>query len=118
MIDWNQGMAFPRLPSDLAAITWAKQLCAHVMQVTQKSPKAFRSMYVSRMQNLALDVAERLLRANEVYVHRSDGRALERRLELQHKASTSLKLLVYVAEISLQQGCLLMTHLPCPSESK
>ena len=44
--------------SDLIVITKAKELCAYVMTVTQKSPKHFRFTFVTRMQNLSLDVVE------------------------------------------------------------
>lgn len=94
--------------SDLAVITRAKRLCSYVMTVTQKSPKAFRFTFVSRLQNLALDVVECLFRANETFVTAGDSAATSRRLELQHQASTSLKMLVYIAEMAAQQGCLLM----------
>lgn len=96
-----------RPPSDLAVITKAKQLCLYVMQITEKSPKRFRFTFVSRMQNLALDVVENLFRANEVFVSKGDDAALARRFRLQHDASTSLKMLVYVAEMAASQGCIL-----------
>lgn len=95
-----------RPPSDLAVITKTKQLCLYVMQVTEKSPKRFRFTFVSRMQNLALDVVEDLFRANETFVSKGDETALARRLELQHEASTSLKMLVYVAEMAMGQDCI------------
>ena len=95
-------------PADLAVITRAKALCAYVMEATQKSPKAYRFTFTSRMQNLALDVVEQLFRANEVYVARGDADALSRRHAYQHEASVSLKMLVYVAEMALSQGALTM----------
>ena len=50
--------------SELIVITKAKELCSYVMTVTQKSPKHFRFTFVTRMQNLSLDVIENLYRAN------------------------------------------------------
>jgi hypothetical protein len=97
-----------RPPSDLAVITRAKALCSYVMQVTQKSPKAFRFTFTSRLQNLSLDVVEQLFRANEVFLRAGDAQSLARRSALQHEASTSLKMLVYVAEMAAAQGCLLL----------
>ena len=44
--------------SELIVITKAKELCSYVMTVTQKSPKHFRFTFVTRMQNLSLDVIE------------------------------------------------------------
>ena len=46
--------------SELMVITKAKELCAYVMTVTQKSPKHFRFTFVTRMQNLSLDVIENI----------------------------------------------------------
>ena len=101
-------IATRRPASDLAVLVQAKALCAYVMQVTQKSPKAYRFTFVSRLQNLALDVVENLFRANEVFVCPGDTEALATRLGLQHEASTSLKMLVYVTEMAMTQGCVLM----------
>ena len=97
-----------RPPSELAVISRAKQLCSYVMDATQKSPKAFRFTFVTRMQNLALDVVEQLFRANEVFVAADDAMALDCRRGYQHEASVSLKMLVYVAEMAAAQGALTM----------
>ena len=94
--------------SDLAVITYAKHLCAYVMQATQKSPKAFRFSYVAKLQNFSLEVVENLFRANEVFVVMGDTRAIAKRSEYQHAASASLKLLIYMAEMATGQGCLTM----------
>ena len=55
-------------PSELTVITKAKELCSYIMTVTQKSPKHFRYTFVNRLQNLSLDIVEKLIRANEIYV--------------------------------------------------
>ena len=89
--------------SELTVIMKAKELCSYIMTVTQKSPKQFRFTFVTRLQNLALDVIERIYRANEV--HLVSGTA--QRLDLQHTALTDLKLLAYIAELAMTQGCLL-----------
>ena len=89
--------------SELTVVMKAKELCGYIMTVTQKSPKQFRFTFVTRLQNLALDVIERIYRANEE--HLMTGAA--RRLELQRNALTDLKLLAYIAELSMTQGCLL-----------
>ena len=54
--------------SELTVITKAKDLCGYVLTVTEKSPKRFRFMLVSRMQNLTLDAIGQAYRANEVYL--------------------------------------------------
>ena len=96
-----------RKKSELTVITKAKDLCGYVMTVTEKSPKHFRYTFVSRLQNLALDVMENLYRANDVYVHKGDDQAFARRQELQRTAMTDLKLLGYMAMLSMEQQCIL-----------
>lgn len=57
-----------RKQSELSVITKAKNLCSYVMVITQKSPKHFRYTFVTRLQNLALNVVEKLIRANDIFV--------------------------------------------------
>ena len=95
-----------RSSSDLAVIAKAKDLANYLFDATRKSPKVFRFTFVSRMQNLMLDIIEQLYRANEVFVVKGDEAALARRHSFQHEASVSLKLLVFVAEMAFGQGCL------------
>ena len=92
----------------MAVITKAKELCSYVMVVTQKSPKHFRFTFVTRMQNLALDVIENLYRANDTFVTGKDPETRRKRLEFQHKAMTSLKLLAYISYLAYEQGCILL----------
>lgn len=95
--------------TELTVITKANDLCAYVLTVTEKSPKRFRFTVVSNMQNLTLDVIENLYRANEVFVG-TDGDVkakIEKRLDFQHSALTSLKVLGIIAQIAREQGCIL-----------
>ena len=96
-----------RKQSELQVITKAKDLCSYVMTVTQRSPKHFRYTFVSRMQNLALDVIEHLYRANDTYVTRSDSAARQKREDFQHSAMTDLRLLGYFAMLAMEQQCIL-----------
>lgn len=97
-----------RMESELTIITKAKDLCGYVMTVTEKSPKRFRFTLVSRMQNLAMDLIEEAYRANEIYVGgENKAQAMEKRLEHQHSALTSVKLLGYMALLAREQGCIL-----------
>ena len=93
--------------SEMAVITKAKELCAYVITVTQKSPKQFRFTFVSRMQNLALDCIEHLYRANDTFVTKEDAEARNRRLDFQHQAMTDLRLLAYIAMLAMEQQCIL-----------
>ena len=97
-----------RMESELTIITKAKDLCGYVMTVTEKSPKRFRFTLVSRMQNLAIDLIEEAYRANEIYVGGENKvQSMEKRLEHQHSALTSVKLLGYMALLAREQGCIL-----------
>lgn len=96
-----------RKQSELTVITKAKDLCSYVMTVTQKSPKHFRYTFVNKLQNLALSVIENLFRANDVYVSNQDIPAQKERLGFQRAAMTDLKLLGYMAMLSMEQECIL-----------
>ena len=96
-----------RKQSELTVITKAKDLCSYVMTVTQKSPKQFRFTFVSRLQNLALSAIENLFRANDVFVSKSDIHSQKERLSYQRSAMTDLKVLGYIALLSMEQGCIL-----------
>ena len=93
----------PTQKSDLIVVTKAKELCTYIITVTQKSPKQFRFTFVSRLQNLALDVIENIYYANEIFVGKND----EKRLSFQHGALTKLKLIAYISELAMTQQCML-----------
>ena len=94
--------------SELTVIMKAKDLCKYVMTITQKCPKQFRFTFVSRLQNLSLNIIEHIYRANETYVTRIERQAqLQKRLDFQHSALTELKLLAYFAQLALEQKCIL-----------
>jgi hypothetical protein len=77
------------------------------MTVTQKSPKQFRFTFVTRLQNYALDVIENIYYANEIFIGKGFERNAEKRLELQQRALTTLKLIAYVSELAMTQQCLI-----------
>lgn len=93
--------------SELSVITKAKELCNYVMTVTEKSPKRFRFTLVSRMQNYALDVIENLYTANEIYIRPGQTDQAEKRQAYQQKAQTGLRLLGYIAQLAMEQQCIL-----------
>jgi hypothetical protein len=94
--------------SELTVIMKAKDLCAYVMDVTQKSPKQFRFSYVGRMQNLSLDIVEQIYRANEIYVGGKEGMAqIGKRRSHQQGALTDVKILAFVAQLAMEQRCVL-----------
>ena len=93
--------------SELMVITKAKDLCSYVMTITQKSPKNFRYTFVSRMQNLSLDIIESLYRANDIFLEKNCNDSKKNRLEFQHKALTDLKILAYFSMLAMEQKCIL-----------
>ena len=93
--------------SELAVITKAKDLCSYVMTVTDKSPKRFRITLVAKLQSYALNTIESLYRANEVFVKTGGMEKAAQRLDFQHQALTELKLLGYMAQLAMEQGCIL-----------
>lgn len=86
--------------SELTVIIKAKDLCQYITKITQKSPKQFRFTYISRLQNLAMDIIENLYRANDTFVTSQNKIYAERRLNYQHKALTDLRLLTFFAEMT------------------
>ena len=69
--------------TELSVITKAKELCAYVFAVTQKSPKQFRFSFTTRLQNLSLSVIENLYRANDTPLSSGSARYVELRQEYQ-----------------------------------
>jgi len=97
----------PVQPSELTIITKSKELCTYIMTVTQKSPKQFRFTFVTRLQNLSLDVIEKIYYANDVFLSKGNIKNSEKRLNYQHHALTTLKLIAYISELAMTQKCLL-----------
>ena len=93
--------------NELTVITKAKNLCSYVLTVTDKSPKKFRFTLVAKLQNNALDVLESLFLANEVFVGDKDKKRIEMRQDHQRRALTHLKLLAYLAQLAMEQHCIL-----------
>lgn len=97
--------------NELSVITKAKEVVSYIFTVTEKSPKKFRFTLVSRMQNYSLDIVEGLISANEVYVMDKDKNirpeALKERSRLQRQTLTRIKLLAYMAQLSMEQSCIL-----------
>jgi hypothetical protein len=94
--------------SELQVITKAKELCEYIMTITQKSPKQYRFTFVTRLQNLSLDIIENMYRANELLVGGKYGMThYAARVEFQRKVLTDTRLLAYFAELAMRQQCIL-----------
>ena len=94
-------------PSELSVIVKAKDLSSYILTVTEKSPKRFRFTLTSRLQNYALNIIENLYRANETFIVKGKPETLEKRLEYQHRAMTECRLLSYMAQLAMEQQCIL-----------
>ena len=104
--------------SELAVITKARDLAGYVLNAVLKTPKIFRFTLASRLQNLALDVLEQLIRANEIYIGAENGktmtaekaaetrRRIAKRAEHQQEARCALKLLCNIAVIAKEHGAI------------
>ena len=92
--------------SELQVITFAKNLCSYVMTITQKSPKQFRFSLIGRMQGYVLDIVEELYYANDIYVTPASRAGWAQRQAHQRKAMATLKLLSWVAQVSMEQGAI------------
>lgn len=91
--------------NDLIVITKAKKLSAYVITITQKSPKKFRGVFVSRMQNYCLDAIEFLLNANFIRMDSIENK--RKRENYQKEAIIKLKLLGYISMLALASNCIL-----------
>lgn len=93
--------------SELRVVTAAKDLCSYVLTATNKSPKCFRFTLVTRLQSLSLDIIENIYRANETFLQNKNIQTVQKRLDFQHSALTSLKILAYISLLAREQGCIL-----------
>lgn len=80
----------------------------YIFTITEKSPKKFRFTFVSRLQNLSMDIVECLYRANMVYVKdKNDKMRIEQRKQYQKEAYVNLKIMGYISLMAREQGCIL-----------
>ena len=94
--------------SELIVVTRAKELCSYIMTVTQKSPKHFRFTFVTRLQNLSLNIIENIYRANDIFFGGKYGMGnYPERLEYQRKALTDIRVLAYFSFLAMEQQCIL-----------
>lgn len=92
---------------ELIVIQKAKELGEYIFLITNHSPKKFRFTFVSRIQNLMLDVIENLYRANRSRIVKGDMKGWEKRRYYQREADTALDLLCYIAMLARTQQCIL-----------
>ncbi len=93
--------------AELMVLTKSKELCSYIMTITHKSPKEFRFSLVSRLHNLALGVVENIIRANEIFMGAKEPAQIKARAQYQRDALTDLMVLSYIAQLSMEQKCIL-----------
>ena len=93
--------------NELLVVSKAKELCSYIVVVTGKAPKQFRFTFVTRLQNLALSVIEDIYHANDIFLQKGDTKHAEQRLDLQHRAITSIKLIAFMSEIFMKEKCIM-----------
>jgi hypothetical protein len=113
--DFSRGKYLKRRPhrpgepiDDLLVIKEAKDLCAYVFEVTDRSPVKFRFTFTSKMQGYCLDILENLYLANELYIGPGCRPAdVQERRGFQQHALARIKLLATVAEIACDRDAIL-----------
>ncbi len=91
----------PTSKSDLYVITLAKKLADYVLQATEKAPKRFRYSYLSKIENVSLEIVMLLYEANDTRL----GNAMRRKK--QDCVVTRLKILDFLSEEAMKNKCFL-----------
>ncbi len=95
----------------LIVLEKANELGEYIFLISDSAPKKYRFTFVSRMQNLMLDIIENLYKANYVNLtYRSSGQNRAARLAYQEKARLSVDLLCYISQMARKQNCILPKH--------
>ena len=95
----------------LIVLEKANELGEYIFLISDSAPKKYRFTFVSRMQNLMLDIIENLYKANYVNLsYMNDRQYRAGRLEYQEKARLSVDLLCYISQIARKQNCILPKH--------
>ena len=90
--------------SELIVITKARELVKYVINATRKIPKSERYTFAVRVQTLALDMMECMVRANSIVIAPKKLERYKNRYELQQKALSSIKVLEYFVAIAVEEN--------------
>ena len=106
----------PGEQSEFAIITKAKNLVKHTFLMTneRRFPKKYRFTIVNRLHDLTLDIFECIQEANELDL--SDPAEYRERRYQQKKALTKCKTVLFLIELSLENG--LISNDQCAAWSK
>lgn len=89
--------------SELVVISRARDLVKYVVNATRKIPKSERYTFATRVQGLALDMIENMVRANVIVVKPKKVEQFKKRYEFQEKAQCDLKVLEYIVAIAVEE---------------
>lgn len=97
--------------SPLKVIVYANDLMSYILKVTQNSPKQYRFTFITRLQNLSMDVVELMLLANDVYVTKGNiNKTVEMRIAYQQQALSKLRALGYFSLEAQKYQAIQMGH--------
>lgn len=95
----------------LTILEKSNELGEYIFQITDNAPKKFRFTFVTRMQNIMLDITESLYKANYINLSYQNSDAFRRaRRSYQEKARLSIDMLCYISQIARKQQCILPKH--------
>lgn len=94
--------------SELVVISRARDLVKYVFNAVKKVPKSERYSFSVRVQGLALDMIECMVRANNIVVKPKKIEQYKKRYEFQEKAMGDLKVLEYIVAIGVEEEFMLL----------
>lgn len=93
--------------SELIVITKARDLVKYVINATRKIAKSERYSFAVRVQGLAIDMIDRMIRANMIVISSKKVERYKRRYEFQQEALANLKVLEYLVAIAVEENIML-----------
>lgn len=94
--------------SELMVISRARDLVRYVINATRKIPKSERYSFAVKVQGLALDMMECMVRANLIVLKAKKLDRYRKRYEFQEKAMGDLKVLEYLVAIAVEENIMLL----------
>ncbi|MBE7074680.1 MAG: four helix bundle protein [Clostridiales bacterium] len=94
--------------SELIVISRTRDFVKYVINATRKIPKSERYSFAFRLQTLALNIIENMVRANNIIVKPKKIEQYKKRYEFQEKAMGDLKVLEYLVAIAVEEEFMLV----------
>ena len=97
--------------STLKVIVYANDLMSYTLKVTQNAPKHYRFTFISRLQNLSMDIVELMLLANDVFVTKANiHKTAEQRIHYQQQALSKLRAIGYFSLEAQKYDAIKLKH--------